>query len=99
MVILKVPIAVPAMYMWAALFIECFYHSQTILNCFSYHDLQIIDVIRTGVDKGTAIGHDAESKGFAELAMTPQSKGLMALFRGQTECKKNRFGTPKTQVK
>lgn len=26
--------------------------------------------------------------------MTPESKGLIGLFRGQTECKKNRFGNP-----
>lgn len=31
--------------------------------------------------------------------MTPQSKGLIGLFRGQTECKKNRFGSSKTPIK
>lgn len=31
--------------------------------------------------------------------MTPQSRGLIGLFRGQTECKKNRFGTPQKPVK
>lgn len=31
--------------------------------------------------------------------MTPHSKGLMSLFRGQTECKKNRFGDPQKPVK
>jgi len=61
--------------------------------------LKILEVIRVGVDKGIEAGYDAESKGFAELAMTPQSKGLMGLFRGQTECKKNRFGVPKTEIK
>lgn len=30
--------------------------------------------------------------------MTPQSKGLIGLFRGQTECKKNRFGKPERPV-
>lgn len=30
--------------------------------------------------------------------MTPQSKGLIGLFRGQTECKKNRFGKPQKRV-
>lgn len=30
--------------------------------------------------------------------MTPQSKGLIGLFRGQTECKKNRFGKPEKKV-
>jgi len=61
--------------------------------------LKILEVIRTGVDKGEKEGYDAESKGFAELAMTPQSKGLLGLFRGQTECKKNRFGVPQKEVK
>lgn len=55
--------------------------------------------MRTGVDKGAAAGYEAESQAFGELAMTPQSKGLMGLFRGQTECKKNRFGKPKIEVK
>lgn len=30
--------------------------------------------------------------------MTPQSKGLIGLFRGQTECKKNRFGAPQHPI-
>lgn len=55
---------------------------------------QIIDVIRVGVDKGFEAGSEAERKGFGELSQTPQSKGLIGLFRGQTECKKNRFGKP-----
>lgn len=31
--------------------------------------------------------------------MTAQSKGLIGLFRGQTECKKNRFGKPQNDIK
>ncbi|XP_045487559.1 trifunctional enzyme subunit alpha, mitochondrial [Pieris rapae] len=61
--------------------------------------LKILEVVRTGVDKGPVAGYEAEAQGFGELAMTPQSKGLIGLFRGQTECKKNRFGKPKTSVK
>ncbi|XP_058061601.1 trifunctional enzyme subunit alpha, mitochondrial [Anopheles bellator] len=56
--------------------------------------LKILDVIRVGVDKGQEAGYEAERKGFGELSQTPQSKGLIGLFRGQTECKKNRFGKP-----
>lgn len=56
-------------------------------------------MIRTGVEKGIAAGYEAESRGFGELAMTPQSKGLITLFKGQTECKKNRFGKPQREVK
>uniref|UniRef100_A0A0P4VTI8 Trifunctional enzyme subunit alpha, mitochondrial n=2 Tax=Rhodnius TaxID=13248 RepID=A0A0P4VTI8_9HEMI len=61
--------------------------------------LKILDVIRTGIDNGEKQGYEAEAKGFAELAMTPQSKGLVGLFKGQTECKKNRFGKPEREVK
>ncbi|KAI5633966.1 3-hydroxyacyl-CoA dehydrogenase, NAD binding domain-containing protein [Phthorimaea operculella] len=61
--------------------------------------LKILEVVRVGVDKGPQAGYEAEAQGFGELAMTPQSKGLIGLFRGQTECKKNRFGKPQTEVK
>lgn len=60
--------------------------------------LRILDVIRVGIDKGEKAGYDAEARAFGELAMTPQSKGLIGLFRGQTECKKNRFGKPEKKV-
>ncbi|XP_058446813.1 trifunctional enzyme subunit alpha, mitochondrial [Malaya genurostris] len=56
--------------------------------------LKILDVIRVGVDKGFDAGSEAERIGFGELSQTTQSKGLIGLFRGQTECKKNRFGKP-----
>ncbi|XP_037977097.2 trifunctional enzyme subunit alpha, mitochondrial [Plutella xylostella] len=61
--------------------------------------LKILEVVRTGVDKGAAAGYEAEAQAFGELAMTPQSKGLIGLFRGQTECKKNRFGKAQVDVK
>lgn len=58
-----------------------------------------MDVIRTGVEKGPSAGYAAERNGFGELSATPQSKGLIGLFRGQTECKKNRFGNPPNPAK
>ncbi|KAF5288626.1 hypothetical protein FQR65_LT11997 [Abscondita terminalis] len=61
--------------------------------------LKIVDVVRTGLDRGYQAGYEAEAKAFGDLAMTPHSKGLMSLFKGQTECKKNRFGEPKRPVK
>ena len=61
--------------------------------------LKILEVIRTGVDKGAEAGYAAEREGFGYLAATPESKGLIALFRGQTECKRNRFGKPQQEVK
>lgn len=51
------------------------------------------------MEKGSAAGYEAERKGFGELAATTQSKGLISLFRGQTECKKNRFGNPPNPAK
>jgi len=33
------------------------------------------------------------------LAITPESKGLIGLFHGQTACKKNRFGTHEHPIK
>lgn len=51
------------------------------------------------MEKGAAAGYEAERNGFGELSATPQSKGLIGLFRGQTECKKNRFGNPAKPAK
>lgn len=51
------------------------------------------------MEKGQKEGYIAEYTAFGELAMTPQSKGLIGLFRGQTECKKNRFGVPQQEIK
>lgn len=56
--------------------------------------LKILEVIRTGLDKGPAEGYKAEHTKFGELVATPESKGLISLFHGQTECKKNHFGAP-----
>jgi enoyl-CoA hydratase/long-chain 3-hydroxyacyl-CoA dehydrogenase len=55
--------------------------------------------LQTGVDKGFEAGLEAERNGFGELSQTPQSKGLIGLFRGQTQCKKNRFGSPQLKTK
>ncbi|XP_006614173.1 trifunctional enzyme subunit alpha, mitochondrial [Apis dorsata] len=60
---------------------------------------KVLDVIRIGLDKGPKFGYEAESKAFGELGVTPQCKGLINLFFGQTTCKKNRFGVPKNAVK
>nr|CAG4645367.1 EOG090X01G2 [Lynceus sp. MCZ IZ 141354] len=61
--------------------------------------LKILEVLRTSLDKGTEAGYKAECKGFGELAVTPESRGLIGLFHGQTECKKNRFGKPQRETK
>ena len=61
--------------------------------------LKIIDVVKTGVEKGGSAGFEAEIKGFAELSQTPHCKALIGLFHGQTLCKKNKFGKPTKQPK
>ncbi|KAJ8926696.1 hypothetical protein NQ314_020912 [Rhamnusium bicolor] len=61
--------------------------------------LRILEVLRIRLDKGETAGFEAEAKAFGELAMTPQSQGLISLFRGQTQCKKNRFGKTQQPVK
>lgn len=61
--------------------------------------LKILEVVRVGLDKGPVAGFDAEARGFGYLAATPECKGLTSLFFGQTACKKNRFGPPKSAVK
>lgn len=59
--------------------------------------LKILDVIKAGLEKGPQAGYEAEAKGFAELAMTDESKALINIFHGHTNCKKNHYGTPKKQ--
>jgi len=61
--------------------------------------LKILDVTKTGLDKGVGAGLAAESKGFGELGATSESQALMGLFNGRTECKKNQFGEPAKPVK
>jgi len=61
--------------------------------------LKIIECIRTGIEKGSEAGYEAESKHFGDLSQTTESKALFGLFHGQTECKKNKFGNPKREPK
>lgn len=61
--------------------------------------LKILEVVKTGVTSGFQTGSAAEAKGFGELTVTPQSKALIGLFHGQTQCKKNRFGAPSKEPK
>ncbi len=49
---------------------------------------RIIDVIETGLAQGSSSGYDAEARAFGELAMTPQSQALRAVFFASTEVKK-----------
>lgn len=60
---------------------------------------KILDAIRTGIEKGPEAGYEAEAKGFGELGVTNESRALISLFNGHTNCKKNRFGEPKVPAK
>lgn len=53
---------------------------------------RIIDVVRIGLEQGSRAGHDAEARAFGELAMTPESVALRALFFATTAMKKERGG-------
>ncbi|KAI1298130.1 Trifunctional enzyme subunit alpha, mitochondrial [Halotydeus destructor] len=61
--------------------------------------LKILEVTKLGLEQGIVAGLDAEAKGFGQLVQTSQSKALIGLFNGQTQCKKNRFGKPKSEPK
>lgn len=50
---------------------------------------RIIDVIETGLAQGSSSGYDAEARAFGELAMTPQSQALRAIFFASTQVKKD----------
>lgn len=61
--------------------------------------LKILEVIKTGVEKGPEAGYEAEARGFSELGVTNESKALINIFFAHTNCKKNRFGNPKIEAK
>lgn len=56
--------------------------------------IKILESIRAGLDGGPTAGYEAERTKFGELVATTESRGLIGLFHGQTECKKNKFGPP-----
>lgn len=56
---------------------------------------RIIQVVRTGLEQGSASGYEAEARAFGELAMSPQSAALRSLFFAATALKKERGGDAK----
>jgi 3-hydroxyacyl-CoA dehydrogenase/enoyl-CoA hydratase/3-hydroxybutyryl-CoA epimerase len=50
---------------------------------------KIIETIRTGMEKGKEAGFAAETKAFAELLFTPESKALRHLFFAKNASEKN----------
>ncbi|XP_062979754.1 trifunctional enzyme subunit alpha, mitochondrial [Elgaria multicarinata webbii] len=61
--------------------------------------LDIIAVVKTGLEQGNEAGYLLESQKFGDLGMTSESKALIGLYHGQVQCKKNKFGQPKQPVK
>ncbi|VTR48087.1 Fatty acid oxidation complex subunit alpha [Serratia fonticola] len=59
---------------------------------------RIIQVVRTGLDQGSASGYEAEARAFGELAMSPQSAALRSLFFASTALKKERGGDAQPHV-
>uniref|UniRef100_H3AS84 Trifunctional enzyme subunit alpha, mitochondrial n=1 Tax=Latimeria chalumnae TaxID=7897 RepID=H3AS84_LATCH len=61
--------------------------------------LKIIEVCKAEKD----LQHDNDLlstlQKFGELGMTKESKALIGLYHGQVVCKKNKFGTPKREIK
>lgn len=51
--------------------------------------LRALEVVATGVAKGTAAGFDAEARAIGELATSPEAKGLIYLFRQMEASKKD----------
>ncbi|MHB2093391.1 fatty acid oxidation complex subunit alpha FadJ [Pantoea dispersa] len=49
---------------------------------------RILQVVRIGLEQGSAAGHAAEARAFGELAMTAQSAALRSLFFASTALKK-----------
>lgn len=66
---------------------------------------KIIDCVKqsllenSGNDSDRAGSLHREANYFGQLAASSESKALIGLFNGQTECKKNNFGTPQREPK
>ncbi|NWI12963.1 ECHA enzyme, partial [Crypturellus soui] len=56
-------------------------------------------VVKTGLDQGNDAGYLVESQNFGLLAMTKECRALLGLYRGQVQCKKNKFGAPEREIK
>ena len=51
--------------------------------------LAILEVVKTGLEKGSAAGYDAEAEAFGELAMTDVAHRLMEVFFAQKSLEKD----------
>lgn len=51
--------------------------------------LAILEVVKTGLEKGLSAGYEAEAKAFGELAMTDVARRLMEIFFAQQSLKKD----------
>jgi 3-hydroxyacyl-CoA dehydrogenase/enoyl-CoA hydratase/3-hydroxybutyryl-CoA epimerase len=61
---------------------------------------RILDVVRTGLEKGFEKGLEAEARAFGELVVSPQAASLMSIFFAQNALKKDRgVDDPKVKAK
>ncbi|KAK6731145.1 hypothetical protein RB195_007544 [Necator americanus] len=54
--------------------------------------LKILEAVRAGIVEGPSRGYSMESQSFGELIQSYQSRALVGLFNGSTECKRNKYG-------
>uniref|UniRef100_A0AAF5RX70 Trifunctional enzyme subunit alpha, mitochondrial n=1 Tax=Wuchereria bancrofti TaxID=6293 RepID=A0AAF5RX70_WUCBA len=57
--------------------------------------LKILDVVESGITRGPDLGYMEESEAFGYLTQTTQCKALIGIFKGRTECRRNKFGEAK----
>ncbi|EDV23122.1 uncharacterized protein TRIADDRAFT_58079 [Trichoplax adhaerens] len=61
--------------------------------------LRILDVVKTGLEKGKEEGMLQEAINFGEIGKGSVAESLIGLFFGQTKCKRNPIGEPSREVK
>ncbi|WP_336778077.1 fatty acid oxidation complex subunit alpha FadJ [Pantoea sp. USHLN256] len=59
---------------------------------------RILQVVRIGLEQGSAAGHEAEARAFGQLAMTPESAALRSLFFASTALKKEAMASVEPQT-
>lgn len=55
--------------------------------------LRAIEVVREGIEKGPGAGYEAEAEAFGELAVTPEARALIHIFRSRSRTRDPVAGT------
>lgn len=61
--------------------------------------LRALDVVATGLERGRAAGFEAEARAIGELAVSPESKNLVHVFRLMEAAKRDGEGPPPSPVR